>query len=199
MNHIEQHNNNQTSSDSDIRRPTYFDVICAMAQNRVIGKANKLPWHLPKDLQYFKQQTLGKPMIMGRLTFESFKRPLPKRDHIILSKTPRVFSFDRCYHTSSFDQALALSTQLNLNSGRPMVIGGAKLYAQALHHTHCHTLWLTVLHANFDGDTYFPESLDSLQTKGWKIISQTTEPADDQHYCRYTFFQIQSPHHDTSD
>ena len=110
-------------------------LIVAAARNRVIGLNNAMPWHLPADLRYFKQVTLGKPVIMGRNTFESIGRPLPGRDNIVVTRNP-AFEAAGVSVVHSLEEALALGSRLLSEQGRPeaelMLIGGAQLYVQAM-------------------------------------------------------------------
>ena len=106
---------------------TTLSLIAAMAKNRVIGRNNALPWHLPEDLKYFKATTLGKPILMGRKTFDSIGKPLPGRTSVVLTRNPD-WHFDGCLVVSSLDDAL---TQL-ADRDEILVIGGAELYQQTL-------------------------------------------------------------------
>ncbi len=127
-----------------------ISIIVAMANNRVIGKNNDMPWHLPADLQHFKSVTLGKPIIMGRKTYESIGRPLPGRQNIIVSRNPE-YRVEGCKVVRSLQEATALVQ----NEEEIMIIGGGKLYAQALESAD--RLYLTFIDLEVDGDTHFPE------------------------------------------
>lgn len=128
-----------------------ISLIAAMAENRVIGLNNQMPWHLSADLKRFKQITLGSPIIMGRKTFASIGRPLPGRTNIILSRNPE-FQPDGCIRAGSVAAALDIACQ---RAGQVFVIGGAELYADLL--PLADTLYLTLINKCFAGDTYFPE------------------------------------------
>lgn len=130
-------------------------LIAALAKNRVIGHNNQLPWHLPADLQRFKQLTMGKPMIMGRKTFESLGRVLPGREHIVLSRNPetQLQAHPSVHQVSDFDAALQLARQLQ-PEGDIMVIGGAQIYELAL--PHAEILYLTEVDLEPEGDAWFP-------------------------------------------
>ena len=125
-------------------------IIAAMAANRVIGKDNKMPWHLPEELSYFKQVTMGKPIVMGRNTFESIGRPLPGRKNIVLSSNTQLM-IDGVTVVHSIEQALVAAD----NCDELMIIGGARLYEQMLPYADC--LYLTDIKLNVAGDAFFPD------------------------------------------
>jgi dihydrofolate reductase len=146
-------------------------AIAAMAKNRVIGVDNKLPWHLPEDLKYFKEKTKGKILVMGRKTFESFPGALPNRFHIIITRNSDYYppltekfteqDFAICF---SLEEALKLAAQL-LEKSHPlhresfgdeiMISGGGEIYKQSL--PYLHRLYLTVIEQDYPGDAKFPE------------------------------------------
>ena len=130
-------------------------LIWAMARNRTIGRNNALPWYLPEDLKYFKRVTLGKPVIMGRKTWESIGRPLPGRTNIVITRDV-AFQADGVRVVHSLEQALALAEKICLLDGgdEAIVMGGAEIYALAL--PHADRLYLTQVHADVEGDAHFP-------------------------------------------
>jgi dihydrofolate reductase len=130
-------------------------LIWAMARNRTIGRNNALPWYLPEDLKYFKRVTLGKPIIMGRKTWESIGRPLPGRTNIVITRDA-AFHADGVRVVHSLEQALALAEKICLLDGgdEAIVMGGAEIYALAL--PHADRLYLTQVHADVEGDAHFP-------------------------------------------
>lgn len=132
-----------------------LSVIVAVAENLVVGKNNALPWHLSEDLQYFKRTTLGKPIVMGRKTFESIGRPLPGRTNIVISRNPDYFA-QGIKIVSSLEQAFQLveDTALIDDSQELMVIGGAAIYAAAI--PVADRLYVTEVHAEVEGDAYLP-------------------------------------------
>ena len=135
-------------------------LIAARARNGVIGLDNRMPWHLPEDLAYFKRVTLGKPVVMGRKTFESIGRPLPGRLNIVVTRNPD-WQAAGVQVAHSLDAALALAA-----AAAPeeiMLIGGAELYRQAL--PQADVLYLTEIDAEFAGDTFFPE----VDLARWRI------------------------------
>ena len=135
-----------------------ISIIVAHDKNRVIGYENKLPWHLPGDLQYFKEMTMGKPIIMGRKTFESIGRPLPGRRNIVITRNEH-YNADGIEVVSSLDEAL----QLTKDAEETMVIGGEQILRLAL--PLADRLYITLIDAEFNGDTYFPDY------EGWQLVS----------------------------
>ncbi|TWX53018.1 type 3 dihydrofolate reductase [Colwellia hornerae] len=129
---------------------TLLSMIAAHADNRVIGKDNDMPWHLPADLAYFKKTTLGKPIIMGRKTYESIGRPLPGRQNIVISRD-KNYCADGVDTATSVEQALLLAGQVD----EVMVIGGGAIYSHCL--PFANRLYITHIKAAIDGDTQFPE------------------------------------------
>ena len=121
-----------------------------MARNRVIGIANRLPWHLPEDLQHFKRLTMGHHILMGRKTYASIGRPLPGRTTVILTRQPG-FRVEGCLSAGSLAEAVAMCG----DDPEVFVVGGAELYAQAL--PLAERLYLTEIEADYAGDAYFPE------------------------------------------
>ena len=131
-------------------------LIVAVAQNRVIGRDNKLPWYLPNDLKYFKQTTLGKPVIMGRKTYESIGKPLPGRTNIVITRQTD-YQPEGVKVVSSVEDAIQVAENVCLIDGQEeaMVMGGAEIYGLTL--PHCERLYLTEVHAEVEGDAWFPE------------------------------------------
>ncbi|MBW1636433.1 MAG: dihydrofolate reductase [Deltaproteobacteria bacterium] len=125
-------------------------VIAAMARNRIIGKDNTLPWHIPEELQLFKKTTMGCPMVMGRKTFESFPAPLPGRRHIVLSRNKK-YKPAGAEAAESLDAAFQMCDQAE----KIFIIGGAEIFRQALEHAT--TILLTLLQREVEGDVSFPE------------------------------------------
>lgn len=147
-------------------------LIVAMADNGVIGRDNRLPWHLPEDLKYFKQVTLGKPVIMGRKTYDSIGRPLPGRTNIVLTRQSGFQPAGvRVVHT--LDEALLVATGQARADGAEevMVMGGAAVYAEAL--PRADRLYLTRVLAAVEGDARFP----LLDWSAWVLRSSEAHPA----------------------
>lgn len=144
-------------------------MIVAHADNRVIGKDNDMPWHLPADLAYFKKTTLGKPVIMGRKTYESIGRPLPGRQNIVISRNAD-YQAAGVDVVASVDEALAFAKGVE----EIMVIGGGAIYEHCL--PAADRLYITHIDANVDGDTQFPV----YDTENdWQKVSSEHRPADD--------------------
>lgn len=131
-------------------------IIVAMSTNRVIGIDNELPWHLPEDLKHFKQKTLGKPVVMGRKTFESIGRPLPERKNIVITRDA-AWSAEGVEVVNSVDDAITIASQHALaeSVSEVMLIGGAMIYEQVL--PLVSKLYITEVKSIIEGDAYFPE------------------------------------------
>ncbi|MFL0800649.1 MAG: dihydrofolate reductase [Agarilytica sp.] len=155
-------------------------MVVAVAQNGVIGKDNALPWRLPRDLQYFKATTMGHPIIMGRLTYESIGRPLPGRTNIVVTRQ-EAWSADGVEVVHSLPAAIECAEKLNAEKEWVMLIGGANLYKQAL--ILCERLYLTEVHADVDGDAYFPE----FDRASWNEISRQRHESDSSNPYAYSF------------
>jgi dihydrofolate reductase len=155
-------------------------LIAALADNGVIGREGALPWHLPDDLKRFKSLTLGKPVLMGRRTFESIGRPLPERRNLVLSRRTREPA-PGIEFVTSLDAAYVLADDVP----ELCVIGGAALFAQTLSAaTH---LQLTWVHAQIAGDVYFPLSDFSL----WREIERSEHAQDARHAYAMSFVTLE--------
>ncbi len=146
-------------------------IIVAAARNGVIGRNNQLPWHLPQDLKYFKAVTFGKPVIMGRKTYESIGRPLPGRTNIVITRDPEWSAAEGVIVVSSIAQAVSEAEKaLSLAAGstaEAVIIGGAEIYRATLDSVD--TVYLTRIAYDIDGDAFFPEMPDEQ----WKLDSVT--------------------------
>ncbi|MEM1264354.1 MAG: dihydrofolate reductase [Pseudomonadota bacterium] len=161
-----------------------LSLVVAVADNGVIGRDNQLPWHIPADLKHFKRVTMGKPIIMGRKTYESIGRPLPGRQNIVLTRQAS-WSAAGVSVVASLDEAIALASHSATGTNSEcMIIGGATLYAAAL--PQASMLYLTQVHASVSGDTFFP----SLETAHWRELERTTHPADGDTYA-YSFVTLE--------
>jgi len=157
-----------------------ISLIAAMDRNRVIGTDNRLPWHLPADLRHFKQVTMGKPILMGRATYESIGRPLPGRHNIVVTRD-QGFPAEGCTVVHSLDQALA--------AGRPypelVVIGGSSFYAQLM--PVVRRMYLTLIDAEFEGDTFFP----AYQPADWRETARSDFAPDGANPYSYSFVVLE--------
>lgn len=133
-----------------------ISMIAAMANNRVIGKDNQMPWHLPADFAWFKRCTMGKPVVMGRKTYQSIGRPLPGRKNVVISRDSSV-SFEGTTVVSSIEEALRLVA----GEAEVMIIGGGSIYASCLEKAD--RLYLTHINLDVEGDTQFPDWGDGWQ------------------------------------
>ena len=158
-----------------------ISLIWAMADNRVIGIENRLPWKLPADMQWFRKNTMGKPIIMGRLTFESFgAKPLPGRRNIIIS---RDTDYSAGENSGEIEVYNSIEAALDAVKGveEVMIIGGMSLYTQAL--PMADRLYMTLIHAELEGDAWFPE-FDAGQ---WSQAERLNHAADDKNNYPYSF------------
>ena len=162
-----------------------LSIIVAMAANGVIGRNNELPWHLPADLQHFKQTTLGKPILMGRKTFESIGRPLPGRTNIVITRDDS-YTAQGCVVVTSIEDALKVAA----GHDEVMVIGGAELYRQVL--PEAKTIYLTRIHESFEGDTRFPE----IRNTEWHQVERVDHEADEKNPYDYSFIRLDRVHAD---
>ena len=144
-----------------------ISIIVAASTNNVIGKNGGLPWRLPEDLKRFKETTMGRPMIMGRATWDSIGRALPGRQSIVLTRQPE-FVATGCDVVASVEDALAVAG----NAEEVMIIGGGELYRQFLPRTD--RIYFTRVHVDIDGDTFFPE----LNESAWQVVTKESYPGD---------------------
>ena len=153
-----------------------ISLVVAMSENRAIGQSGQLLWHLPNDLKHFKKVTMGKPIIMGRTTYESIGKPLPGRINIILTQNldyiapgcvvlhDKTAVFDYCQHEAEI-----------------MIVGGAQIYQLFL--PDVTTIYLTMVHTTLPGDTHFPE----ISMQGWQETTREVFQKDEKHLYDYSF------------
>lgn len=153
-----------------------LSLIAAMANNRVIGVENRLPWHLPEDLKHFKKITLGKPILMGRKTWESIGRPLPGRENIVLTRDAE-FNPEGCTVYHSIEEALEATKEYK----EVMVIGGDSFYHQLI--SKADRLYLTLIEMDVIGDAFFPD----FSEEEWEEVEQVSYPATDETPFSYSF------------
>ncbi|MDQ0272010.1 dihydrofolate reductase [Cytobacillus purgationiresistens] len=154
-----------------------ISLMWAMDENRVIGINNELPWHLPEDLKFFKRTTMGHPIAMGRKTWESIGRPLPGRENIVITRN-KDFSPEGATVLNSLDELIDYSNKLDQDV---FVIGGAEIFKSVLPFSD--HLYMTMIHHQFAGDTYFPE----LDLSDWKNLSTEKGLKDDKNPYDYEF------------
>ena len=153
-------------------------LIAAVGKNLELGRNNDLIWHLPNDLKHFKTVTGTSPIIMGRKTYESIGRALPKRKNIVISRNPDL-KIDGCECFTSFEQALASLD----GEGKVFLIGGGQLYRQYI--DHMDVLEITEVQDSFEADTFFPEINKTL----WREVSRKKNHADSKNLHDYDFVQ----------
>lgn len=153
-----------------------ISLIAAMDRNRLIGNNNQLPWHLPADFAHFKSVTMGKPIIMGRKTFESIGKALPGRTNIVLSRNPET-QFDGAVCVESLEAAISVVP----DAEEVMVIGGSTIYEMLL--PCINRMYLTYVDAEFEGDAWFP----AFDKEQWREVEVVTRQADDKNKydCRF--------------
>jgi dihydrofolate reductase len=157
-----------------------LSLIVAVSRNGVIGLDNQLPWHLPEDLKYFKSVTMGKPIVMGRKTYDSIGRPLPGRTNIVITRDPSWHA-DGVMVAQSLESALDMGSKASAEAGveEVMVIGGEQIYRMTL--PAADRLYLTQVDADVEGDAFFPE----LDTAQWHHINEQLPMLTDTHPYRF--------------
>jgi dihydrofolate reductase len=159
-------------------------IIVAVSQNNVIGRDNQLPWHLPEDLQYFKSVTMGKPILMGRKTFESIGRPLPGRVNIVITRDPD-WTAEGVEIVNTIDDAMAAGAAVckAANSDEIMIIGGAQIYRDCL--PLADVLYLTKVEAEIEGDAFFPD----IDLDQWQEVSEKSPKTIDKYAYRFVILK----------
>jgi len=153
-----------------------ISLIVAMSKNHVIGVDNQLPWHLPVDLKYFKETTMGKPIVMGRKTFQSIGRPLPGRENIVLTREA-TFKAPGCWITGDIESVL----KKYADTPELMITGGAQIFEQTL--SLAQRLYITYVDVELKGETFFPY----FDMAEWKEIARTMHLADEKNKYNCTF------------
>lgn len=155
-------------------------LVAAIAENSVIGNGNRMPWHLPADLKRFKALTMGKPILMGRKTFESIGKPLPGRRNLVLTRSAD-FAEPGAETVGSVEQALDTTADVP----ELMVIGGAEVYRLFL--PHARRMYITRVHAPIAGDTRFP----NCDWNEWRKVDRSTHPVDEKNAYAMTFITLE--------
>lgn len=158
-------------------------MIAAMANQRVIGKDQQMPWHLPADLAFFKKTTMGCPILMGRKTYESIGRPLPGRLNLVVTRNSEL-KIEGCEVVTSLEEAMEIAKEKSGESDEVFITGGAHLYNSFLENAD--RLYLTMIDAEVEGDTFFPDytHLD------WKEVAREEHLADEKNQYNYTFITL---------
>ncbi|GAA4088231.1 dihydrofolate reductase [Mucilaginibacter panaciglaebae] len=154
-------------------------IVVAIAENHAIGKDNKLLWHLPKDLNHFKETTSGGTVIMGRKTYDSVGKPLPNRRNIVITR--QQIEIAGCEVVNSLQAALDLCR----SQDEVFIVGGAEIYKQAMPLTD--RIYLTIVHENFEGDTYFPE----IKSDMWKETGRADHEPDERNLFPFSFITLE--------
>lgn len=155
-----------------------ISLVVAASENNVIGKDNRLLWHLPNDMKFFKNTTWGMPVIMGRKTFESLGKPLTGRTNIVMTRDKEWTAKGT---TVSPNMEEAMKAAADTDAKEVFVIGGGEIFKQVL--SQASRVYLTRVHTTLDGDAFFPE----LPAKEWKLLSQLDFTADAKHAYAYSF------------
>ena len=144
-----------------------ISMIVAMGKQQQIGQDNKMLWHIPEDFKYFKETTMGKPMIMGRKTFESLPGVLPGRPHIIISRNSQYDLPDNCHLATDLEEAIAMAESLQVPDAKEtVVIGGGEIYKVALEKVS--RLYITEVHQRVEGDAFFPD----IDPQKWREVER---------------------------
>jgi dihydrofolate reductase len=157
-----------------------ISIIAAMDKNRLIGKDNRIPWRLPADMRRFRRMTLGKPVVMGRRTFESLGKPLKKRINVVLTRN-HDYQAEGCIVVHSIEEVLDVVK----DHQEVMICGGAPIYAQFL--PRADRLYLTRIHDCFEGDVYFP----AFNLDEWQEIERIDYQPDENNPYPYSFLSLQ--------
>jgi dihydrofolate reductase len=155
-----------------------LSLLVAADENNVIGRDNKLPWHLPADLKYFKNQTWAMPILMGRKTFESIGKPLPGRKSIVITRS-KEWKHEGVSAVHSVEEAIGQAATLGVKE--IFVIGGSEIFKTAF--PQANRIYLTRIHHRFEGDAYFPE----VSNHEWKLVQSRFCEADDKNIYAHTF------------
>ena len=160
-------------------------MIAAVAENNAIGINNKMPWYLPGDLRYFKAVTMGKPIIMGRKTFDSLRKPLPGRTNIVITRD-KSWDHEGVKVVHNLQDAISLAEDVALINGNDeiMVIGGEQIYRQAL--PMAERLYLTKVFRSFEGDAFFPEIDDSE----WLVTAREDKTSEEGEALEFSYLVL---------
>lgn len=158
-----------------------INIIAAVSKNDVLGKENKLLWHLPKDFKFFKETTFGHPMIMGRKTFESLPGILPGRTHIVITRDQN-FSKEGIKVASSVEEAIKIAKE---EDEEIFIIGGGQIFKETLEKNLVDKIYLTQIDIEIEGDTFFP----ALDNTKWEISKKECHTKDDRNNFDFCFVE----------
>jgi dihydrofolate reductase len=158
-----------------------ISIIAAISKNYVLGKENKLLWHLPKDFKFFKEKTLGKPIIMGRKTFESLPGILPDRQHIVITRDEN-YTAEGVVVVSSLEDAIKIGLSKNPDVA---IIGGGQIFKEALEKNLVNKMYLTEIDIEIEGDAFFPV----FDKSKWEITKKECHTKDDRHTFPFCFVE----------
>jgi dihydrofolate reductase len=153
-------------------------IIAAVANNNVIGNENQLIWNMPRDLKHFKELTTGHTLIMGRKTFESIGKPLPKRRTIVVTRQ-KDFQAEGCKVVESIKDALCQVKK----DGEAFIAGGGEIYRQVMNLHHTKKMYITRIFANFEGDAFFPE----IDPEKWELTDREDHQSDEKNPYPFAF------------
>lgn len=156
-----------------------ISIIVAIGENHAIGKNNQLLWHMPNDLKHFKDLTSGRTIIMGRKTFDSVGKPLPRRRNIVVTR--QDITIPGCEIVKSVEDGLTLCK----DEDEVFIGGGAEIYKLAMHLTD--RIYLTIIHKSFDADTFFPE----IDKSEWKEVKREDFEPDEKNPLPYSFITLE--------
>jgi len=176
---------------SSQKNPMELILIAAMAKNRVIGKNNNIPWHIPEEMHHFKKSTMGHAVIMGRKTFESIDSNLPGRKIIVVSRKIKKYNKKNVFIVDSVIKGINLAK----NSGEPelFIAGGATIFNKTLKFTD--KIYLTKIENEFEGETFFPK----IDTSDWKLLNSSQTFLENNLYFRFMIYQRHNFRHRRDD
>jgi len=155
-----------------------ISAIVAVGHNNVIGSNNKIPWYLPADLKYFKKKTINHTLLMGRKTFQSIGRPLPKRTNIVITRDP-FFTASGVLVVHSIEEGLELANQKGAQE--LFIIGGGQIYKESI--PYWDKIYLTEVDIDIEGEVYFPD----VDLSDWELLSSESHPPNEKNEYGYTF------------
>ena len=175
---MDENNSKTEAQNTSLQKTAIISLLAAADEGNVIGLNNQLPWNLPADLKYFKNQTWGLPVVMGRKTFEALGKPLSGRTNIVITRSD-TWTFENVFVAHSLEAAIAMGQETGARE--IFVIGGAQVFKTAL--PLANRIYLTRIHHQFQGDAYFP----SFSKEQWHLVKSHTHQPDEKNKYAYTF------------